>query len=88
MTTTFEFRSEKLKETFTAVRTSSKGKIDANGGAAPWRIGSEVTNYRTCVFNSKGEYLFDFGFSFKLFNKKDYYRKMTLDQIEEMITML
>jgi hypothetical protein len=87
MTTQIEFRSEKLNETFTAVKTSSKGKIEANGGAAPWMIGREVTNYKTSIFNSKGEYLFDFGFNFKSFNKKDFYRKMIIDQIELMITI-
>ena len=76
---------ELLGSTFTALKSQSVEKIDSNGGAAPWMIGRKVKSSKTVIIDYKGNYLFNFGFNFKMFNQGGVYRKNTLSQIEEMI---
>lgn len=80
-TTTFTV----LDAEFTAVKTYFQTKIDANGGAAPWLIGTKTLSSETRIYDRKGKYLLSFGFDFNKFNSAPWYRAMTLNQLSDMI---
>ena len=70
---------------FTAQKTIFTQKIDANGGDAPWKIGTTVKTSSTAILNENGEYIMNFSFNFSLFKKGGIYQKNILRQLEQMI---
>jgi hypothetical protein len=74
--TTLEFKGKKIE----IITTYFNTKIDCNGGAAPWMIGTSVKTSETNVYVN-GEYAFTFPFCHKKHKKNNFESKNQLNQL-------